>query len=124
MYLKSVTEECQIVDLTIKRFLSSLTLEQREQFTNALFEILSSSENKTITDIKGDGWKSMKAMLKTYDGLNKEAKKALVDVLTLFISEGFISILEVKTPEQWKEKLPMLKWGKHEENKKEKFQGK
>ena len=119
VYLKSVTEECQIVDLTIKRFLSSLTLEQREQFTNALFEILSSSENKTITDIKGDGWKSMKAMLKTYDGLNKEAKKALVDVLTLFISEGFISILEVKTPEQWKEKLSMLNWGKHEENKNE-----
>lgn len=123
VHLKSVTPESQIVDRTLKKFLEGLTLEQREAFTDALFEILSSNENKTVTDIKGESWKAIKAMIKTYDGLNKETKKAMVDTLSLLITEGIKSILEVKAPEQWKEKFPILQWDKKENSKKEAKKG-
>ena len=105
IHLKSVTAESQIVDLTFKRFLEGLTLKQREQFTNTLFDILSSNEKKTITDLKGESWKGIISMIKTYDQLDKETKKAVTDIIGLLLTEGIRSILEIRRPEQWKDKI-------------------
>ena len=47
-------------------------------------------------------------MIKTYDQLDKETKKAIMDTLGLLLTEGIRSILEVKRPEQWRDKWPKL----------------
>ena len=112
IHLKSITKKSQIIDRTVKRFLSGLSLEQREQFTNVLFDILCSNEKKTLTDIKGDSWKSVLGMIKTYDHLDKETKKAVMDTLASLFTEGIRSILEVRTPEQWKDKMPKFQKSK------------
>lgn len=103
IHLKSITPESQIIDRTIKRFLEGLSVEQREQFTNTLFDILAGKDKKTLSEIKGDSWKSIITMIKTYDQLDKETKKAVMDTLGLLVTEGIRSILEAK-----KEQLPKL----------------
>lgn len=108
IHLKQINPEGQIIDRTIKRFLNGVSLEQREQFTNTLFDILSTNEKKTLTDIREDSFKAVIAMIKTYDQLEKETKKAVIDTLGLLVTEGIRSIWEVKGTEQWKEKLPKL----------------
>ncbi len=108
IHLKKMNPEGQIIDRTIKRFLNGTSIEQREHFTNTLFDILSTNEKKTLTDIRDDSFKSVIAMIKTYDQLEKETKKAIVDTLGLLLTEGIRSIWEVKGTEQWKGKFPKL----------------
>ncbi|MBE6022859.1 MAG: DUF2974 domain-containing protein [Cellulosilyticum sp.] len=96
IHLKSINTQGQIVDQTIKRFLNGISIEQREQFTNTLFDILSTNEKKTLTDIRNDSFKSVIAMIKTYDNLEKDTKKAIVDTLGLLVTESIRSIWELK----------------------------
>ena len=51
-------------------------------------------------------------MIKTYDHLDKETKKAVMDTLASLFTEGIRSILEVRTPEQWKDKMPKFQKSK------------
>jgi len=96
IHLKSINTQGQIVNQTIKRFLNGISIEQREQFTNTLFDILSTNEKKTLTDIRNDSFKSVIAMIKTYDNLEKDTKKAIVDTLGLLVTESIRSIWELK----------------------------
>lgn len=105
IHLQKINPEGQIVDRTIKRFLDGVSIEQREQFTNTLFDILSTNEKKTLTDIRNDSFKSVIAMIKTYDQLEKDTKKAIVDTLGLLVTESIRSIWELKGPKEKDSKL-------------------
>lgn len=96
VHLKQIHPETQLIDKTIKNFLNELSEEQREQFTNVLFEILSSNEAKTITDLKEDSWKNVISMVKTFSQLDQDLKKAVTDTLGLLVSEGIKSIVGSK----------------------------
>ncbi len=115
VHLKNITHESQLLDLTLRRFLYSLSIDRREQFTNTLFEILSSNEIRTVSDIRVGSIRALKAMLKTYDNLDKDVKKALNSTLSLLFAEGIKSIREVNNSDEWKGKLPVLNidWRKH-----------
>ncbi len=108
VHLKNVTQESQLLDITLRRFLYSLSIERREQFTNTLFEILASNENRTLNDIRIGSMRALKAMLKTYESLDKDVKKALNSTLTLLFTESIRSIREVNNSEEWKGKLPVI----------------
>lgn len=121
VHLKNITQESQLLDMTLRRFLYSLSIEKREQFTNTLFEILSSNESRTLSDIKLGSLRVLKAMLKTYDNLDMDVKKAINNTLSLLFAEGIKSIREVNNPEEWKGRLPVINinWRKHGERIKE-----
>jgi hypothetical protein len=115
VHLKNITQESQLLDITLRRFLYSLSIDRREQFTNTLFEILSSNEIRTVSDIRVGSIRALKAMLKTYDHLDKDVKKALNSTLSLLFAEGIKSIREVNNSDEWKGKFPALNidWRKH-----------
>lgn len=94
VHLKSITPESQMIDRTLKRFLNNLTLVEREAFTNALFEILAANDKKTLTDVKEESWKTIMNMVKAYEGLEKESKKVLLDIIGRLLMEGIKSLLE------------------------------
>lgn len=96
VHLKQINPETQLLDKTMKSLLNELSDEQKEQFTNVLFEILSSNEAKTITDLKEDSWKSVISMVKTFSQLDQDLKKALTDTLGLLVSEGIKSMVGSK----------------------------
>ncbi len=108
VHLKSMARESMITDKTIRNFLDSITIEQRESFTNALFEILSTNEYTTLTDIRDGRWKAFTSMIKTYDSLDTDIKKAVKATVSLLINEGMRNIIKVNHPDEWKGKLPKI----------------
>ena len=108
-YLTNVTSDSLVIDMTLKNVLNTMDLKQREVFTNILFDIISVNENRTLIDIKKDGLKNFQAMLKKYIGLEKDTKKAISHIVSLFFEEGFRSFLEIRTEEQWKQKILTIK---------------
>lgn len=108
IYLKSVTKESIIADKAIKNFLNGISVERREEFTNALFEILSAKEFTTLTDIRDGRWKAFMSMIKAYDALDAEIKKAVKKTVSILINESMRSIIKVNHSDEWKGKFPKL----------------
>lgn len=77
---------------------------QRRQFTEALFEVLEANRNRTLTDIRTDGFRAVRAMIKTYDNLDQEAKRALQSVAAKLLSEGFQSIRQERAEQRSRNK--------------------
>lgn len=88
VHLESVSRESRIADMAIRRVFAELTLEQRLQLTNALFDILGAKHNRTLTDIREEGKKGIREMIKAYDGLDKETRKILQTVLSRILTES------------------------------------
>lgn len=113
-YLTDVDDDSVMVDMTIRKVVNAMTLKQREDFTNSLFDIISVNENSTLAEIKKNGFKSLHTMTKNYGKLDKETKKALHATISLFFSEGFRSFLEVKNADQWNRSLKNLRQDIHD----------
>jgi len=113
-YLTDVDDDSIMVDMTIKKVLNTMDLEQREAFTNTIFEIISVNENRTLVDIRKDGLKSLYTMSKNYNHLDKNTKRAIHETVSLFFGEGFRSFLEVKNADQWNVKLSNWRIDVHE----------
>lgn len=108
IHLKTVNKESVIADKTIKNFLNSISVERRREFTNALFEIISTNEYTTLTDIRDSRWKAFTGMVKTYDKLDNDLKKAVKNTIALLLNEGMRNIIKVSYPEEWKGKFPKI----------------
>lgn len=93
IHLSDVDGESKLVNKTLKGVLNNMTIEQREKFTNALFDILSANNHKSLMDIEKGHVKSLFAMGKAYDGLDKVTRKELKDGLGLLFEEGFKQLL-------------------------------
>lgn len=105
VHLVDVDDESRMVDMTLKNTLNAMTLEQREQFTNVFFEVLSVNNNRNLEEIQKDGIKSLISIRKSFNGLDKVTKKAIFDMLSLMFSEGINSFMEVKNADQWQVNL-------------------
>ncbi|BAL00038.1 hypothetical protein OBV_28390 [Oscillibacter valericigenes Sjm18-20] len=82
-------------DKALKEWVNSLDQEQREKFTNALFEVLSASGAATLAEMRSQGTKSAAAILKAMVGLDKETRAALNYAIgVLFIKSGAQSLLD------------------------------
>lgn len=114
VYLTDVDDDSIMVDMTIKKVLNTLDLEQREAFTNTIFDIISVNENRTLVDIRKDGLKSLYTISKNYKRLDKNTKKAIHETVSLLFGEGFRSFLEVKNADQWNKKLSNWRRDVHE----------
>jgi len=105
VHLVDVDDESRMVDMTLKNTLNAMTLEQREQFTNVFFEVLSVNNNRTLDEIQKDGIKSLISIRKSFNSLDKVTKKAIFDILSVMFSESINSFREVKNADQWQENL-------------------
>ena len=80
----------------------------REEENLLILEVLSTNEYKTLTDIRDSRWKAFTAMIKTYDKLDAELKKAVKNTVALLLNEGMRNIIKVDYPDEWKGKLPKI----------------
>lgn len=92
-HLAGLTEGGKIMDKTLRSFLQQLTQEQRVQFVDTLFDILTCTDASTLTDLKEGGLKTASAMVKAIQKLDKPTKKALSDTLKLLLKSGARSVL-------------------------------
>lgn len=105
VYLSERDDDSFVIDLTVRNVLSNMSLEQRENFTNVLFDILMSNDKKTLTDIEKEGIKGLIEMNRQFISLDKVTKDAIKETLGMFFIEGVRSFRDVKNADQWREKL-------------------
>ena len=96
IHLDDITEDSKSVDKTVKMWLERMSAEDREIFVDNIFDALSATEAKTLTDLNTD----RKKIRKAWGNLDAETKNAIYDYVKLLFKE------RSKNISSHKEKLP------------------
>lgn len=83
---EQVTKESEFIDKSLKKWLMTVSSEQREKFWVALFEIMSSTNKTSLYQMKANWLESSKQMIATYKGLDDETRKIVNETVKCFFS--------------------------------------
>lgn len=100
--IEEINPKSLLLNHSIKSWLDTLDNAQREQFVDSLYTILTSTQAKTLRELKSHGWRSVAALLKTFSSMDKETKKFVTMTIQALIKES--SRFKKKTPETDKER--------------------
>ena len=92
--LRQVTPKAHLSDQELRGWVQGLTVEQREKFVTALFDILTASGAVTLTDLKAESYKAVGPMVKAMTHLDKETREGLVNFVGILFKSNFRLILE------------------------------
>lgn len=81
VYVDKVTNNSEIFDHTVKDWIGGMEPEEAEKFISTIYDILSATDAKTLTELMSGKNKSFFAAVKAYAGENEENKKMIRDVL-------------------------------------------
>lgn len=92
--LHQVTRQAQLCDLALRGWLQNLTLDQRRDFVESLFHILSASGAETLTDLKEERFKSILAIIRAMKDLSPETRNALFHFAGILFKNSVLLALE------------------------------
>lgn len=75
--LESVTDSSIVLDKTLKAWIKSMDSTSAERFVTVLFEILSATDARTLTELMTGKNRSLSVMMKAYAGEDEDTKKML-----------------------------------------------
>ena len=81
IHTDNVTDECRYIDVTLKQWLSELTADERKHVIDAVYDILTSTSAKTLTELNSEKLKLIRAW-NTLDSESKAIVKRLVKLVT------------------------------------------
>lgn len=81
VYLKNVTNKSKFVNFTIKEWLCTTDIKNREKFINSIYEILLKTKSKTLGELNENWLKTATIVLLSINSLDKETKKAVQETL-------------------------------------------
>ena len=84
IHLDTVTEESKRIDQTLKGWLAEMDIEKRKHVLDSLYEILSATNAKTLTDLSSDKL----SIVKAWNNLDAESRKILRRIITLVIRKS------------------------------------
>ena len=77
----TTTAQSKYIDVTLKKWLSEIDVEERKRIIDALYEILSSTNAKTLTDLSADKL----GVIKAWGTLDDESKKVIKRIVGLIL---------------------------------------
>lgn len=98
--LEEVTNESKFIDKTITNWLKDLDLQTREQVIDIVFEIINSTEAKTINDLKLSVMKNAKIILSSYKHIEPENKKMIIATIA-----ELVEIIKANVKEEYKNNI-------------------
>ena len=110
--LRQVTQQAHLSDQELRKWVHGLSVEQRETFVGALFDVLTASGAVTLTDLKDDSFKAVGAMVKAMKGLDKETRDGLWEFLAILFKSNLRMVLEGIQEETEKKRGGRLRLGK------------
>lgn len=119
VHLRNVDRHGQIHDQVMREWLQNMNQEQREKFTDGLFNVLEAGGAKTLSDLKEEGFKAAGAMIKAMKSLDKETREALNYAMKLLFRSNWKAAVETIQQE-----VEELQQGTLKSNKKNKQQKK
>lgn len=88
VHLDSVDAGSSFINKTLKEWIGRLSLEERERFSNALFDILESSDVKTVQEMDASWLKTMYSVIETYSKSDRSTKRLITEALASLIQIG------------------------------------
>lgn len=82
IHIDSVTAESRRIDATLKKWLAELSNDRRKQIIDSLYEILSSTNAKTLTELNADKL----ALIKAWNTLDAESRKFIRRCIGLIVT--------------------------------------
>ena len=92
--LRQVTRQAHLSDQELRSWVHGFSVEQREKFVSAMFDVLSATGAVTLTDLKDDSFKAVGAMVKAMKDLDKETRDGLWDFLAILFKSNLRMVLE------------------------------
>ncbi len=81
IHLDTVDDESKKIDRTLKEWLSEMTNEERREFFDTLYEILSSTHAKTLSELNADKL----ALIKVWNTLDAQSKKVVKRCISIIV---------------------------------------
>jgi hypothetical protein len=75
--LDTVTQESHFFDRTLKEWIGGMSKEQRRRFTDALYDILSSTEAKSLPQLTAGWLKNAGLMIQTYKDIDDSSREVI-----------------------------------------------
>ena len=83
--LRQVTRQARLSDLALRKWVHSMPVERRERFVDALFEVLGSTNARTLTDLSSDRMGAVTAMIRRYKDFDKETRQTLLEAVGVLL---------------------------------------
>ena len=88
IYLDTITNSSKFIDKTLKGWIARMTPEQRGQFSDALYSILSSTEARTFTDLGVKWHENALLMLKSVVNMDDSMRQAISQALSSLLKSA------------------------------------
>ena len=108
VYMEQVTASGRFLDTTIRGWLAGLTVEQRERFVDALFDILHTDEADTLQDLAKNWLTNAGAVWKTLRDVDDETAEMIRRTLRLLVQNMGHSAQELLMEEHGERVQPFL----------------
>ena len=90
LHLDTVTEDSRLIDEKLKAWLNEMTPEERENFVDTVYETLSSTNAKTLTELTSEKVKLVKA----WNSLDPKTRNVILKCISILIKHNAISIVK------------------------------
>lgn len=92
--LDEITNGSEIADKVIKGWLDGVTPKQREEFIDILYQLFSSTDANTLSELKANWTKNARILLKAYNTTDEESKKIISQTLSAVFNITKDNLLE------------------------------
>ena len=113
--LRQVTRQAHLSDQELRTWVQSLSVEQRENFVTALFDVLTASGAVTLTDLKAESYKAVGPIVKAMKDLDKETREGLMEFVAILFKSNLRLVLE-GIQEETEKKSTIHRWKRKREN--------
>jgi len=84
IYLDTVTHESRLIDSTLREWLDSLSMQEREKVVDSVYEVLVATNSTTLTELTADKVKLVKA----WGNLDPKVKSIVLKCIGIFLKES------------------------------------
>ena len=84
IYLDAITNESRLIDSTLRAWLDGLSMEEREEVVDSVYEVLVATNATTLTELTADKVKLVKA----WGNLDPKVKSIVLKCISIFFRES------------------------------------
>ena len=90
LHLDTVTENSKLIDEKLKEWLGAMTPEEREAFADTIFDTLSASGAKTLTELSSEKVKLVKA----WNSLDPSTRSVILKCIAILVKHNAITLVK------------------------------
>ena len=98
-YLETVDNSSKFVDYTLKAWIADMDYEQREKFTDAIFEVISETNVSTLHELGENWFENTKTVLKSVKNLDEPTRKAVTQAIKLLAKSAGTGLTRIIQPD-------------------------